>query len=424
MVIRLFCVALLGLCLSACATTPPDSGETQGNHASAADVGDNKAAGGGFKVGSPYIVNGQVYRPREDYTYSENGVASWYGRDFAGKRTANGEIFNPNELTAAHKTLPLPCLVRVTNLDNGRAVVVRVNDRGPFSGDRIIDLSRRAAQLLAFENTGTAHVHVEVLAEESRAIADMAKRRGMTGYNTQLARNNPVSPSLNNVIDAPTPPGTPPADMGVAEQGAEQGNDQADYQDANYDATGGDAPKSAKRDVVEAVVLDQPAGAGERPVATAAPEYTHVPETEKQIAVPLKQQPSQSNNTLNGQYRAKMQQQAQAAHHMPTASALRAAAHPAIAAAPTAHAYKAAGKAIANAHQTLYVQAGAFASEANAKRAREKLQAFGSTAIQSTLVGKTTYYRVRIGPIKTANAAYQALAKVLPSYDDAHIISQ
>ncbi|MFY9287180.1 MAG: septal ring lytic transglycosylase RlpA family protein, partial [Alphaproteobacteria bacterium] len=124
----------------------------------------------------------------EDYSYDETGIASWYGADFHNKMTANGEIFNKNELTAAHKTLPLPTLARVTNLDNGRSIVVRVNDRGPFSGARIIDMSQRAAQLLGFEMQGTAKVRVQVLADESKAIADAMRRYGSS---TQVASAQP-----------------------------------------------------------------------------------------------------------------------------------------------------------------------------------------------------------------------------------------
>jgi rare lipoprotein A len=139
---------------------------------------------GTYKIGQPYQIGGEWYYPREDYNYDETGIASWYGADFHGQRTANGEMFNKNELTAAHKTLPLPTLARVTNLDNGRSIVVRINDRGPFSGSRIIDMSQRAAQLLGFEQQGTARVRVQVLADESKAIADAMRHYGS---NTEVA---------------------------------------------------------------------------------------------------------------------------------------------------------------------------------------------------------------------------------------------
>lgn len=159
----------------------------------ATDVGKRlttSSSEGNFKIGKPYRVEGQWYQPQEDYELVETGIASWYGPGFDGKHTANGEIFDENELTAAHRTLQLPSLVRVTNLDNGRSVVVRVNDRGPFKRGRIMDVSKKAAQLLGFANIGTAKVRLEVMTRESMEIAMAAKRgedtRGREiSYNTQ-----------------------------------------------------------------------------------------------------------------------------------------------------------------------------------------------------------------------------------------------
>ncbi|MDZ5648444.1 septal ring lytic transglycosylase RlpA family protein [Nitrospirillum sp. BR 11828] len=142
-----------------------------------------------YKVGNPYQIGGIWYYPRADYDYDQTGIASWYGPGFHQERTANGEIFDQNELTAAHQTLPMPSLVRVTNLDNGRSIVVRINDRGPFAAGRIIDLSRRAAQLLGMEQQGTAKVRVQILADESRAIAAAAMQAG----GAQVALNAPPS---------------------------------------------------------------------------------------------------------------------------------------------------------------------------------------------------------------------------------------
>ncbi|MDX8405141.1 MAG: septal ring lytic transglycosylase RlpA family protein [Mariprofundus sp.] len=120
---------------------------------------------GGFKkVGKPYQIAGRWYTPSHLATgYDQTGTASWYGRDFHGKYTANGEMYDMHTLSAAHKTLPLPTLVRVTNLDNGRSIIVRVNDRGPFVKNRLIDLSYAAARELAYDIRGTARVRVQTL---------------------------------------------------------------------------------------------------------------------------------------------------------------------------------------------------------------------------------------------------------------------
>ena len=128
-------------------------------------------AGGVYKVGKPYQINGIWYYPKEDFSYDETGIASWYGPGFNAKRTANGETYDQTDMTAAHRTLPMPSFVRVTNLENGRSLVLRVNDRGPFARGRIIDVSKRAAQLLDMYKKGTARVRVQVLEKESRAIA-------------------------------------------------------------------------------------------------------------------------------------------------------------------------------------------------------------------------------------------------------------
>ncbi len=155
--------------------------ETKFAVSTAKSVGDTGGIGQ-YKVGDPYRINGIWYYPTADDNYDRTGIASWYGEAFEGKTTANGEVFRLNRLTAAHPTLPLPSMVRVTNLENGRALALRVNDRGPFASGRVIDVSRRAAQLLGFERQGTARVRVQVMADESRALAAAAQ-----GQDRQLA---------------------------------------------------------------------------------------------------------------------------------------------------------------------------------------------------------------------------------------------
>ena len=119
--------------------------------------------GGAYKVGKPYQVAGVWYTPKENPYYDKRGIASWYGEDFHGRKTANGEVYDMYALSAAHPTLPLPSYVEVTNIRNGRRLVVRVNDRGPYKHDRIIDLSKKVAQLLDVYRQGTAPVRVRYL---------------------------------------------------------------------------------------------------------------------------------------------------------------------------------------------------------------------------------------------------------------------
>ena len=130
---------------------------------------------GEYKIGNPYQIQGVWYYPAEDYEYDKTGISSWYGAQFHGRKTANGETYNMNALTAAHRTLPMPSYIRVTNLENGRSLILRVNDRGPFARGRILDVSRRGSQLLGFHKNGTARVRVQIMADRSRALAIRVK---------------------------------------------------------------------------------------------------------------------------------------------------------------------------------------------------------------------------------------------------------
>ncbi len=133
--------------------------------------------GGVYKVGKPYMVSGRWYTPREQPDYDATGIASWYGDDFHGRKTANGEIYDMNALTAAHPTLPMPTYAYVTNLANGRTVLVRVNDRGPFVADRIIDLSRASSRALGLERQGLGRVRVRYAGRAPLDGHDARERR-------------------------------------------------------------------------------------------------------------------------------------------------------------------------------------------------------------------------------------------------------
>ena len=159
---------------------------------------------GTYKIGNPYLIEGVSYYPHEDYTYSEIGMASWYGPSFNGGTTANGEVFDETRFTAAHRTLPMPSVVRVTNLENGISLTVKVNDRGPYARDRIIDLSSAAAEVLRIKEKGTARVRVEILPEESRKLKELA----MANQNTDIYEPNiayssaEIKPAVNEAPKA------------------------------------------------------------------------------------------------------------------------------------------------------------------------------------------------------------------------------
>ena len=142
-----------------------------------------------YKIGTPYKINGKWYYPAVNYEYDEIGIASWYGPGFHGKKTANGEVFDQNKITAAHKTLPMPSIVKVTNLENGIVLEnVRVNDRGPFAGDRIIDLSKKAAEKLGFMKNGVAKVRVEILEDESRQYVSIQENNSYKAESAEVTK--------------------------------------------------------------------------------------------------------------------------------------------------------------------------------------------------------------------------------------------
>lgn len=190
------------------------------------------------KIGQPYQIAGKTYKPEDVASYDEVGYASWYGQELAGNPTANGEIFNPNGISAAHKTLPLPTYVEVTSLDTGRTILVRVNDRGPFSNDRLIDLSFGAAKQLGIDQQGVAGVRVRKVNpnEQERAVlrsgGQIAERIATPDSLLNILRKNlaklprPVAPTRQNTglasagsLDggrtAYIPPSAPPASTGT-----------------------------------------------------------------------------------------------------------------------------------------------------------------------------------------------------------------
>jgi rare lipoprotein A len=177
--------------------------------------------GGTYRIGKPYTVAGRVYVPEEDSSYRQEGMASWYGDDFHGRLTANGEVFDMASLTAAHPTLPMPCYARVTNLSNGKSLIVRVNDRGPYHGNRLIDVSNKAAELLEFKGNGVARVRVEYVgraplegSDDRQLVATL--RTGVPAPSPSLVRvasARPFVPELSSARpilgEVPIPEGRP-----------------------------------------------------------------------------------------------------------------------------------------------------------------------------------------------------------------------
>jgi rare lipoprotein A len=184
-------------------------------------MGDPVPKGGGtYRVGKPYTVAGRVYVPEDDPNYRAEGMASWYGDDFHGRLTANGEVFDMASLTAAHPTLPIPSYARVTNLSNGKSLIVRVNDRGPYHGNRLIDVSNKASELLEFKGKGVARVRVEYVgraplegSDDRQLVATL--RTGEPAPSPSLVRVASARPFVPEVSartirgDVPMPEGRP-----------------------------------------------------------------------------------------------------------------------------------------------------------------------------------------------------------------------
>ena len=204
--LRLLTIPLVCAGLAACATTTPApkkkvrskeyfSEAEYGVKASPRVVEEGQPVpkgGGRYQVGKPYKVRGKWYKPKEEPGYNKSGLASWYGSAFHGRRTANGEVYDKYHLSAAHPTFPLPSYARVTNLENGTSVVVRVNDRGPYHEGRVIDVSSKTADLLDMKRTGTAKVRVQYVGKAPLEGNDMPYL--MASYVTKGSRVPAVDP--------------------------------------------------------------------------------------------------------------------------------------------------------------------------------------------------------------------------------------
>jgi rare lipoprotein A len=175
---QVFLLLVLSIIVSAC-----NGGGRSSYRALSKDDRGNTKYLGHYKVGNPYEIKGKKYKPKERIRYTKTGLASWYGKryGFHGKKTANGDVYNKEMLTAAHKTLPLPSLVKVTNQENGKSVIVLVNDRGPFVGNRIIDLSEKAASIIGMKEKGIVKVRVTYLHHETKKFLKILGIKKKTG---------------------------------------------------------------------------------------------------------------------------------------------------------------------------------------------------------------------------------------------------
>ena len=454
----------LGLWLTACMATAPGGG------------GGPAATGGAYVIGAPYSQGGVTFTPEERFEYQATGPATVITAGSAGARTANGDAFDPDALSAVHHTLQMPSFVRVTNLDNQRSLVLLVNDRGPADPGILIGVTERAAELLGFGGGRAENVRVEVLAEPSRAIARLSGRTeaalvadasadqvavsvapvGPVAVDSAPAEPPPVSaprPDPEPVDEpvAPAPPAAPPA---VAPDPVEtEATAPTDLPDiAEPDVAEPDIPEP---DAVEPVVArpDVPERSVAEPGGTAADDAVPADATETSgspaVAAPAAVAGTPPSRTVLAEtdYEARAIAEARrlaaargdaegdnasrSAAGLSTISDYRSPGDPlaladARAAAQARAVAEARGAALVHPLETepldtttpgperaFYVQAGAFTDRDNAERLQERLSAEGDSQISPTDVGGRTFYRVWLGPYTSAGDATAAMQRVL-----------
>lgn len=335
---------------------------------------------GTYKVGQPYQINGKWYHPAENPGYDEVGVASWYGRKFHGLTTANGERFNMHAMTAAHPTLPMPSIVRVTNLDNKKSVVLRVNDRGPFVGGRIIDLSMAAADKLEFKNKGTTKVRVQYLgpADINGRPPVVAARDASDAARlvASVAPRDPVAQlPAADLSPLPAPSIKPQPSLQTSSSGVAAPTALSQIRVPPPVASTGPQPLGAPAPALAAAPR-QTAGAGTaspRPVV-AVPPATPAPPRSLTAPTPVGHTPAAPEPSIS------------VAGH--------------------------------------FIQAAAFSSAENAEKARRSLAGAGEASVSPAAVGGRTYYRVRVGPFVSYAEAEARLPTVRAAgFSDARIVT-
>jgi rare lipoprotein A len=330
--------------------------------------------GGVYMLGKPYQVGGIWYTPREEPGYNRVGRASWYGELFHGRRTANGEIYDMDRLSAASPTLPLPVYAQVTNLSNGRTIVVRINDRGPYANDRILDLSRRSAEVLGFRGSGTALVRVKYLGRAPLSGDDRYEQKFLAGQGWMQVAAKAGRKGKAQAMNVATLPLENPANLKTPAQSAAAAS----------------APQMPMRPAA------QPAPAPLQQDAAASYGWTMVAPPKQAEAVP---------------FDAPLYWQASP----------RAAEQPQIAATGSLPEPARQGPQKA----CFLIQAGSFKARENADKARAVLSTIAPVELAEIEAAGGTYFRVRVGPFPDRGEAQAALSKITAAgYQGAKIIAK
>ena len=345
----------------------------------------------GVKVGKPYSVNGTTYFPKYEPGYDKTGEASWYGPGFHGKHTASGEVFDQNDLTAAHPTLPMPSLVRVTNLSNGKSAVVRINDRGPFKSNRIIDLSKKSAQTIGISSI--AKVRVQVLQEETQAYLAQLKNGGGKKLDMEKIEAAVAEKRQNDQIVEQTHANT---------TAGQTVNDAAPVMSVNSGELGGSDIPPPPRNPPRIHAAPAPAAHTEDTIA-AADTHEH--------GTPLEPagKPPESRYIRDELGQPVTSKRISEPEEMPAPEPANAAL-----AEPAAGPSSLGGPLI---------QVGAFSQEENARKLNGSLSSIAAVSIAKIHAADKELWRVRLGPFASREAATQALARVHEAgIPDAHIV--
>lgn len=359
---------------------------------------------GYYKVGQPYQIEGKWYTPKEQFDYDEVGMASWYGSQFHNKQTANGGIFDRHSLTAAHKTLPLPSMVRVTNLDNNKTLIVMVNDRGPFAKERIIDMSERAADVLGFKKKGIAKVRVQYLpGQTKRLLADLPGAKD-------------ASKALASTL------GDPDATTPMTENNYAANNLDA-YAAKPIDLDNTPIPRMAATPVVKVADTSRTTAMAELPninidKTTIIADENPVQKTEIAEATPIEDTGSELYTDSEPDAEIETKPVAQNKVTAPASDEEIANTAPAAPKPPE--------EKIAELSQEVhYIQAGTYGVIGNAKRAEKSLESIGTVDVSKVKINGKLLYRVKVGPIMDQAIAKLALRKVVTmGHPDAIIVTE
>jgi rare lipoprotein A len=399
-------VLMAGASLAACSTITPKYAVREGAQGSAV----RPPSSGKTGTNAPYQVGGIWYVPHEQPRYDETGIASWYGDAFNMKATADGEVFDMNQFSAAHTTLPLPSMVEVTNLDNGRKLVVRVNDRGPFVGGRIIDLSHAAAIELGYDRAGVAHVRVKYVGPAPLGGPEAGVRYAKASPQAYSPRPYPPQPY------AAAPAYAPPlraASYGSGTMTAHRPADEEIFGEAPAAPAAVEPLVPRPQRVAESSLTPLPPAVRSTSAAPFVPES--VTPAKPPLATPVNR--ASRDPYISDVVARRVQPVAQRANlEAATGQSLPAA-------VPSSAVIQAVATTRTPSAKAYSVQAGAFSDQVNAKRAAAQLASAGTVKVEPFERSGVTMYRVYLAGVSDEAEAHEVRDKVAAiGFSDARVV--